>query len=234
MVGDVRIARGIEFQMTGAAERKEREPMLVLDGVDTRKCFSLERRTLIALEPVVIVVRLVLSRPIDFKFGEVMGDPRWQNLLILKSRKKNLWNELINDMSTVLRSSFAHFAYVRALHVSDECRMWTTLLVMAMQGWFPINVSPTTIRIAAINIRDQYYTAVLVQCEQCHHTSACVSWPGPDDGTFKSMHWPNYVIHARRHKVTDYRCAARRNSEKPVNDDSFRLVVVVVVSPGHL
>jgi len=32
MVGDVRIARG-EFQMTGAAERKEREPKLVPDGV---------------------------------------------------------------------------------------------------------------------------------------------------------------------------------------------------------
>jgi len=31
-VGDVRIARGIEFQMTGAAEQKEREPKLVLDG----------------------------------------------------------------------------------------------------------------------------------------------------------------------------------------------------------
>ena len=38
MVGDVRIARGIEFQMTGAAERKEREPKLVVDGVRTRKC----------------------------------------------------------------------------------------------------------------------------------------------------------------------------------------------------
>jgi len=33
MVGDVRIARGNEFQMTEAAERKEREPKLVLDGV---------------------------------------------------------------------------------------------------------------------------------------------------------------------------------------------------------
>jgi len=33
MVGDVRIEWGIEFQMTGAAERKEREPKLMLDGV---------------------------------------------------------------------------------------------------------------------------------------------------------------------------------------------------------
>jgi len=37
MVADVRIARGSEFQMTGAAEQKEREPKLVLDGVGTRK-----------------------------------------------------------------------------------------------------------------------------------------------------------------------------------------------------
>jgi len=37
MVGDVRIARSIEFQMTGATEQKEREPKLVLDGVGTRK-----------------------------------------------------------------------------------------------------------------------------------------------------------------------------------------------------
>jgi len=44
MVGDVRIARGIEFQMTGAAEPKEREPKLVLDGVGTRKCWSEEQR----------------------------------------------------------------------------------------------------------------------------------------------------------------------------------------------
>jgi len=44
MVGDVRNARDIEFQMTGAAERKEREPKLVLDGVETRKCWSEERR----------------------------------------------------------------------------------------------------------------------------------------------------------------------------------------------
>jgi len=36
MVADVRIARGSEFQMTGAAERKERESKLVLDGVGTR------------------------------------------------------------------------------------------------------------------------------------------------------------------------------------------------------
>jgi len=48
MVGDVRIARNIEFQMTGAAERKEREPKklpkLVVDGVGTRKCWSEERK----------------------------------------------------------------------------------------------------------------------------------------------------------------------------------------------
>jgi len=44
MVGDVRIARGSEFQMTGAAKRKERELKLVLDGVGTRKCWSEERR----------------------------------------------------------------------------------------------------------------------------------------------------------------------------------------------
>jgi len=31
IVGDVRISRGIEFKMTGAAERKEQEPKLVLD-----------------------------------------------------------------------------------------------------------------------------------------------------------------------------------------------------------
>jgi len=42
MVGDVRIARGNEFQMTGAAERKEREPKLVLDGVGTRNCWDSE------------------------------------------------------------------------------------------------------------------------------------------------------------------------------------------------
>jgi len=42
-VGDVRIARGIEFQMKGAAERKEREPKLVLDGVGSRKCWSEEK-----------------------------------------------------------------------------------------------------------------------------------------------------------------------------------------------
>jgi len=35
MVGDKRISRSIEFEMTGAAERKEREPKLVLDGVGT-------------------------------------------------------------------------------------------------------------------------------------------------------------------------------------------------------
>jgi len=44
MAGDVRIARGIEFQMTGTAERKEREPKLVLDGMGTRKCWFEERR----------------------------------------------------------------------------------------------------------------------------------------------------------------------------------------------
>jgi len=44
MVGDVRIASGFEFQMTGAAERKEREPKLVVDGVGERKCWSEERR----------------------------------------------------------------------------------------------------------------------------------------------------------------------------------------------
>jgi len=44
MVEGVRIARGIEFQMTGAAERKEREPKLLLDGLGTIKCWSEERR----------------------------------------------------------------------------------------------------------------------------------------------------------------------------------------------
>jgi len=44
MVTDVRIARGSEFQMTGAAERREREPKLVLDGVGTKNCWSEERR----------------------------------------------------------------------------------------------------------------------------------------------------------------------------------------------
>jgi len=44
MVGDVRIARSIEFQMTRAAERKEREPKLVLDGVGTRKRCTIENR----------------------------------------------------------------------------------------------------------------------------------------------------------------------------------------------
>jgi len=43
MVGDEPISI-IEFQMTGAAERKEREPKLVLDGVRTKKCWSKERR----------------------------------------------------------------------------------------------------------------------------------------------------------------------------------------------
>jgi len=38
MMGDVLIGRGIEFQMTGAAERKEREPKLMVAGVGTRKC----------------------------------------------------------------------------------------------------------------------------------------------------------------------------------------------------
>jgi len=36
-VGDVRIARGSEFQTTGEAEQKEQEPKLVVDGVGTRK-----------------------------------------------------------------------------------------------------------------------------------------------------------------------------------------------------
>jgi len=44
MVADVRIARGSEFQMTGAAKRKEREPKFVLDGVGTRNCWSEVRR----------------------------------------------------------------------------------------------------------------------------------------------------------------------------------------------
>jgi len=35
MVGVGRISTGIEFQMTGVAERKERDPKLVLDGVGT-------------------------------------------------------------------------------------------------------------------------------------------------------------------------------------------------------
>jgi hypothetical protein len=39
MVGDVRISRGIEFQMTGMAEQKERKPKLVVDGVGTKKCW---------------------------------------------------------------------------------------------------------------------------------------------------------------------------------------------------
>jgi hypothetical protein len=43
-IGDVRIAWGVEFQMTRAAERKEQEPKLVVDGVGTRKCWSEERR----------------------------------------------------------------------------------------------------------------------------------------------------------------------------------------------
>jgi len=44
MVADVRIARCVEFQMTVAAERKERELKLVLDGMGTKKCWSEERR----------------------------------------------------------------------------------------------------------------------------------------------------------------------------------------------
>jgi hypothetical protein len=36
MVGEEWISSGIEFQMEGAAERKEREPKLVLDGVGRR------------------------------------------------------------------------------------------------------------------------------------------------------------------------------------------------------
>jgi len=41
---DERISRSVEFQMTRVAERKEREPNLLLDGVGTRKCWSEERR----------------------------------------------------------------------------------------------------------------------------------------------------------------------------------------------
>jgi len=44
MVGHERIARGIEFQMTGVAKRKEQEPKFVVDEVGTRKCWSEERR----------------------------------------------------------------------------------------------------------------------------------------------------------------------------------------------
>jgi len=42
-MGEERISISIEFQITEAAERKEREPKLVLDGVRTRKCWSEER-----------------------------------------------------------------------------------------------------------------------------------------------------------------------------------------------
>jgi len=44
MVGEERNSTGIEIQMKGAAERKEREPKLLLDGVETRKCWSEEQR----------------------------------------------------------------------------------------------------------------------------------------------------------------------------------------------
>jgi len=44
MAEDEQISRGIEFQMTGAAERKEREPTLVLDGVGTKMFWSEWRR----------------------------------------------------------------------------------------------------------------------------------------------------------------------------------------------
>jgi len=44
MVGDERISRSIEFKMTGTAERKEREPKLVLGGIGRRKVSSEERR----------------------------------------------------------------------------------------------------------------------------------------------------------------------------------------------
>jgi len=40
MVGDERISKVFEFKITGAAERKERKPKLMLDGVGTRKCWS--------------------------------------------------------------------------------------------------------------------------------------------------------------------------------------------------
>jgi len=41
------ISNFTEVQRTGTAEQKEREPMLVLDGVGTRKCWSEERRLMI-------------------------------------------------------------------------------------------------------------------------------------------------------------------------------------------
>jgi len=44
VVRDERISRGNEFQIIGAAERKEREPKYMLDGVGTRKYWSEERR----------------------------------------------------------------------------------------------------------------------------------------------------------------------------------------------
>jgi len=37
------VLNSIEFQITGAAERKEREPKLVLDGVWTGMCWRGER-----------------------------------------------------------------------------------------------------------------------------------------------------------------------------------------------
>ena len=42
--GAVRIWRGIEFQTVGAAERKDREPKMVLDATVSRSCLSEERR----------------------------------------------------------------------------------------------------------------------------------------------------------------------------------------------
>jgi len=36
MVGEERISKGIEFQTTGAEQRKEREPKLILDAVGNK------------------------------------------------------------------------------------------------------------------------------------------------------------------------------------------------------
>jgi len=44
MVVGEQISTGIEFLMIGAAERKEREPKLVLGEVGSRNCWSEERR----------------------------------------------------------------------------------------------------------------------------------------------------------------------------------------------
>jgi len=47
MTGDVRIARGIEFQMTGGAEQKEREPteVSVVWSVDKKVLVRGAKRT---------------------------------------------------------------------------------------------------------------------------------------------------------------------------------------------